>query len=297
MKVNHKIKIHLDGTRGPMPRIDVMQGDAYTRELEFTLYSGGEAWPVPEGVSVAVAYHGASGHGIYDSLQDDTTKAYAVSGNVVTVTLIPQVAAVKGETKLSVILMGSDNEQLATFCVTLHIMANPAFGAGTPKDYFNICKYIGAGQFRITVQEHNGQWSVDEAMEDILIATNSGRDVCCVVEVGKDRLLLPLIKMTADTLYFSAVCDGTEWLVTIGPNGVHVETKESQSAPVGQEIILADRTSGEVYALFVEDTHLHIEPGGNGTAAHDSVTLIDRTDGGKYVIYVSDGHTMIESEA
>lgn len=143
MKVTNKIKIHLDDLR-MMPPIDVMQGDAYTRELEFSLYSGSEAWEVPEGVSVAVAYHGASGQGIYDTLPDDTTKAYSVSGNVVTVHLIPQVAAVAGRTMVTVLFTDEKGKQLATFGVIVQVAPNPAIGAGKPKDYINLWDWIGA---------------------------------------------------------------------------------------------------------------------------------------------------------
>ena len=111
MKVTNKITVHLDDP-WLLPPIDVMQGDAYTRELELTLYSGGVAWPVPDGTSVAVAYHGASGKGIYDTLPDGSA-ACSVSENVVAATLIPQVLAVPGYTKVTVVFTDGDGKQLA----------------------------------------------------------------------------------------------------------------------------------------------------------------------------------------
>ena len=142
MKVTNKITIHLDDPR-LVPPIDVMQADAYTRELELSLYSGGAEWPVPDGVSVAVAYSGASGKGIYDTLPDGSA-ACSVAGNVVAATLIPQVLAVPGHTEVAVVFTDGNGKQLATFCVTLKVAANPAVGAVKPSDYINLRQWMSA---------------------------------------------------------------------------------------------------------------------------------------------------------
>ena len=120
MKVIHKVKVHLDRRKGDV-FVDVMQGDANTRVLEFALYEGGSEWPVPAGASVAVAYRRADGRkGIYDTLADGSV-AYTVAGNVVTVTLVPQALAVPGNTAATVVFTDTNGGQLATFCVILRV--------------------------------------------------------------------------------------------------------------------------------------------------------------------------------
>lgn len=140
MKVTNKIGIHLDDQR-IIPSISMMQADAYTRVLEFSLYSGGVAWDVPDGVSVAVAYSGASGNGIYNTLPDGTA-AYTVDGNVVTAVVAPQALSMPGDTKLTVVFDDGNGKQLATFCVTLNVEKNPAVNATKPPDYINLRQWM-----------------------------------------------------------------------------------------------------------------------------------------------------------
>lgn len=231
MKVIHKIKIHFDDKRGPTPSVDIMQGDAYTRELEFTLYSGSEAWNVPEGVSVAVVYHGASGQGAYDTLQDDTTKAYTVSGNVVTVTLIPQVAAVEGRTTVTVVFTDTSGKQLATFGVIIKVAANPGLGAGTPENYYNLREWLGAGPLYISVFPGGPGWVVEEDEHDIWQEFANGRTLVCCLETDDQELItLPFVKEHHGALYFSAVCDGMEWLVTLTQDSTDDSTAVSVNA-------------------------------------------------------------------
>ena len=221
MKVTNKINIHLDVLRR-IPPIDVMQGDAYTRQLEFSLYSGGEAWNVPDGVSVAVAYHGASGQGAYDTLQDDATKAYTVSGNVVTITLIPQVAAVPGYTTVSVVFTDTNGKQLTTFGVVIDVKRNPAIGAGTPENYYNLREWLGAGTYYIHIDDNEGN-EIDEDYDSILQKCESGQAVAVCLGTAYDRVTLPFVKANAGgELYFAAACDGVEWLAMVSKDSEDV---------------------------------------------------------------------------
>lgn len=142
MKVTHKYSIYLDRRQSDI-YIDVMQGDAYTRELEFSLYSGGLAWPVPATASVAVAYSGTGGKGIYDTLPDGTG-ACAVSENVITVTLVPQIMSVPGRTTVTLLFLDENGKQLATFCIIVRVAKNPGCENSNPGDYVNILKWTQA---------------------------------------------------------------------------------------------------------------------------------------------------------
>lgn len=200
MKVTHKINIHLDD-KYRQPPIDVMQGDANTRLLEFTLYSGGEAWLVPEGVSVTVAYCCASGQGAYDTLQDDATKAYSVSGNVVTVTLIPQVAAVAGNTTVSVVFTDTAGNQLATFGVIIRVERNPAIGSGKPEFYYNLREWIGAGALDVHISSSGT--TADKTFDEIVAAHNAGRPVRCHLQA----YVLPLHVVTSYGVVFQSIVE------------------------------------------------------------------------------------------
>lgn len=222
MKVTNKITIHLDDQR-LMPPVDVMQCDAYTRVLECSLYSGGTAWTVPDGVSVAVAYRRADGSkGIYDTLPDGSA-ACTVAGNVVTAVLVPQALAVSGATFVTVLFTDDTGKQLTTFCVKLNVERNPAVGATKPEDYINLRQWMSAElvtlldemgvqplYITLTANE-DGAYTADKDMGDIQDAYESGRMVFCAL----DHMALPMVKVELGVCYFAAVCDGVEWLVTI----------------------------------------------------------------------------------
>jgi hypothetical protein len=168
MKVTHKHKIYLDNPKSDIC-IDVMQGDAYTRILEFSLYSGGQAWNVPAGVAAAVAYSGSGGKGIYDTLPDGSA-ACTVVGNVVSAVVIPQVLAMYGKTAVTIVLTNGNSEQLATFCVTLDVAYNPAIDTVQPPDYINL-----------------RQWMTQELLNDLLNATNRAEQTVSRAENAEHR--------------------------------------------------------------------------------------------------------------
>ena len=47
MYVKHKLEIDLSG-QAVMPRVDMVEGDQYARQLELSLLCGGESWEIPE---------------------------------------------------------------------------------------------------------------------------------------------------------------------------------------------------------------------------------------------------------
>ena len=95
MYVKHKLEIDLSG-QAVMPRVDMVEGDQYTRQLELSLLCGGESWEIPEDVHAAVRFRKPDGTGgEYDSLPDGSP-AWSASGNVLTVELAPQVLSCPG---------------------------------------------------------------------------------------------------------------------------------------------------------------------------------------------------------
>ena len=256
MKVIHKHNIYLDKRQSNI-YIDVMQADAYTRVLEFSLYSGGQAWNVPEGVDVAVAYIGSSGKGIYDTLPDGAA-ACDVNGNVVTAVVAPQAVAMDGNTNLNIIFTDDAGHQLAAFCVTLKVERNPAVNATKPPDYINLRQWMTAElanlvwDYAINVYpDQAGDGYVSERPYDaILREYESGRAVYCALEISdQERLQLPFVKIDGGVLYFSAVCAGKEYLVTINADGVTVEISECGGGNSGGNADQSGLTQAQIAAL------------------------------------------------
>ena len=123
MIITQNLKMDLS-RREAMPRIDAVQGDALTRQIQLELYSNGTAWEIPEGVSALVRFVKPDGTGgIYDTLPDGTA-ACTMEGNTLWVILAPEVTAVSGAVFLAVTLIQGDAE-LSSFALTVNVQPNP----------------------------------------------------------------------------------------------------------------------------------------------------------------------------
>lgn len=266
MQIIQKLKIYLDDAqRTPQP-IDAVQGDAYTRKLEFSLYSGGEKWPVPDSVSVAVGYSGAAGRGLYDTLPDGS-KAYTVADNIVIVTLIPQVVAMHGRTIVTIIFTDDTGKQLATFGVEVRVAPNPAIGAGEPADYYNLREWASTTLKPNIDREDDGSWSTDKDYDTILQEHSAGREIGCNLEMSDEtRLYVPFARWDGETFAFSTVYDGKEWRVEIskGENGdtsVQVsQTACGQGGTAGGGVYVL--SEGETLEDVPEDVTVVVDPYG-----------------------------------
>jgi lysophospholipase L1-like esterase len=137
MKVTHKVKVDMERREYPV-HIDVVQMDANSRVLEISLFSGGVPWNVPTDASVSLAFKKADGHGgWYDTLPNGEN-AIAVDGNVVNVTLAPEVTTFAGRVDLSLVMQNPETlDQIASFPMVLMVAGNPANGQQLSNDYFN----------------------------------------------------------------------------------------------------------------------------------------------------------------
>lgn len=136
MKITQKICIDLAQKR-PLPRLDAVQNEAQTREIEVSLFENGAAWDIPAGTTAAVAFRKPDGTcGLYDRLPDGSA-ALAFSGHRVTATLAYQVLTCAGSVRVSVILYDEALNQLATFPFVLEVEENPAAGEVISNNYYN----------------------------------------------------------------------------------------------------------------------------------------------------------------
>ena len=119
MYVKHKLEIDLAG-QAVMPRVDMVEGDQYARQLELSLCCGGESWEIPDDVHAAIRFWKADGAGgEYDSLPDGSP-AWSASGNVLTLELAPQVLTCPGNVMLSVVLARGD-ARISTFSILIQV--------------------------------------------------------------------------------------------------------------------------------------------------------------------------------
>ena len=124
MIITHKLKPMDLAQKQNTGRVDVVQGDKYSRNIEFTFMYNGVAWQIPDGTTAIVRYKkpDATG-GNYDTLPDGST-AYQINGNVLTVCLAPQVCTVPGIVQLSVGLIQGSAE-INTFSINIVVQPNP----------------------------------------------------------------------------------------------------------------------------------------------------------------------------
>ena len=122
MTITHKI--HMDLVRrGIVPRLQAVQGDALTRQVEISLLADGRPWPIPGAPTVLVRYRRPDrATGEYDTLADGTP-AGTTEGTTVTVTLAREVLAVPGDVVLVVTLVAGGKE-LSTFDFLIAVQPN-----------------------------------------------------------------------------------------------------------------------------------------------------------------------------
>lgn len=140
MNVTSKLRIDLQ-KKSLQPEIDAVQGDAYSRQLELSLYAGVTPWVIPDDTLIAVRYCKEDGtHGYYDTLPDGTS-AWSFHDNIVTVQLAPQMLTAPGPVLVQVELLQKDTV-LATFGLRVRVEANAAAGALRSETYVNWLKWM-----------------------------------------------------------------------------------------------------------------------------------------------------------
>lgn len=125
MTITHNLTMDLK-QKGVVQRIEAVQGDSLTREVAMTLLSGGEAWEIPA-CDIAVRYVLPDGTaGVYDIISDSRLD-YAACGNVLIMTLSPQLFDLAGVVQVQVEFHDQDL-RLGVF--PFLIVVDPAVGQG-----------------------------------------------------------------------------------------------------------------------------------------------------------------------
>ena len=175
MKVTHKIIMDLS-RHGVAPRIDAVQGDVNSRQIEAHLYTNGVEWNVPEGCTVSIGYRKPDGtSGIYDTLPDGG-HAVSVNGNIVIATIAPQMLTVRGFVIVHLLFHDVDLNQLGSYPIIVAVSQSLAEGEDST-DYY---KYMSLDTINQTLAEHDAAlenmvdgWSMDESGFLYLLAGDS----------------------------------------------------------------------------------------------------------------------------
>ena len=139
MIINHKFTMDLT-RRDTVPKIDIMQDDKYTRNLEIRLMECQKPLTLPESCTVLVRYekpdHTA---GAYDTLPDGSCASHT-DGNLLTVAIAPQVCTAAGVVNLTVTVITAKSE-LTSFPVRIFVHPVPGKSV-TSQDYFSITHFV-----------------------------------------------------------------------------------------------------------------------------------------------------------
>ena len=220
MKITHKIDIHLDNYR-PAPEIVVMQCDANTRELQFTLYSNNAAWSVPESAKIYVGYSKPDGTGGFYNTLPDGTGACTAESNMVTAVLAEQVLTVPGKVFVSVSLQ-EEGQILATFAVQLNVKPKPGIAVMQSENYFCLKALIDAATVAaqkpvqvITVSENaDGGYVSSHYLSGIQSIINLQLPVACHW-YEQDVTLCLVEYQNGGPFTFAAVSNAIEYRVVI----------------------------------------------------------------------------------
>ena len=114
--------------------VDVSQGDRGSRAVNCRLLENGAPWMIPEGATARVAYTLPDGtEGLYDALPDGSP-AWEIIGNIVTVELADQLMAQAGMALMSILVIGPEGGQLATWPIRVMVSANRAARLTVPEE-------------------------------------------------------------------------------------------------------------------------------------------------------------------
>lgn len=110
------------------------QGDRRGRAVSCHLMENNVPWVIPDGASARIAYTLPDGtEGLYDR-RPDGTPMWEVSGNIVTAILADQLMDQVGVAQISILVIGPDGGQLATWPIRVCVTANKAARLTVPEN-------------------------------------------------------------------------------------------------------------------------------------------------------------------
>ena len=221
MIVTHKLNMDLV-RRGIAEVINAVQTDTYCRKVEITVAAGGVAVEFPEDVTVRGSYRKADGtRGIYDTMPDGRTAAGSVAGNVVTLSLAPQMLTAAGTAELAVQLISGET-LLNVFPIQVDVAPLPGFG-GKSENYYSI-----SGLPQITAADNGKVLTVVDGMWVAAQPTGGSGAELKGVNItehadGSVTMENTLSDGTKETIEIGADADGNPASVTVNGTAIPVE--------------------------------------------------------------------------
>ena len=119
--------------------VSAKQEDTRGRRIAATLRDGSASFDAT-GLLCEIRYAKPDGTvGFYDTLEDDTTPAYTIDGNVVTFTLAEQMLTIAGAVYVDVNFYAPTGEKLTAFAFVLQVEASVlSDGTIVSSDYYNV---------------------------------------------------------------------------------------------------------------------------------------------------------------
>lgn len=129
----------VDLTRPGLPiDLRIVQGDARTHSITYTLYEGSMRWIIPDGTTAVIHYAKGDGTGgEYDKLPDGT-EAIELNNNECTITLAEQVLTWAGCVRLQVTLSNQNGQQLSFWETIIKVLPNVAGYVVKSEDYISV---------------------------------------------------------------------------------------------------------------------------------------------------------------
>lgn len=119
--------------------VGAKQNDTMSRKIAATLRDGSAAW-YPGLALVEIRYSKPDGTaGFYDTMEDNETPAYSISGNVVTIIMAEQMITVPGAVFVEINFYSEEGEKLTAF--TFIVQVEPSVLEDTTiisSDYYNV---------------------------------------------------------------------------------------------------------------------------------------------------------------
>ena len=121
--------------------VDAVRKEAWSRELEIILTSGGEPYFIPSDTAVFICYKKEDRtEGCYDTLPDGSP-AWKLSGNTLTIVLSDQVLTYPGRVMLTVVFAHAGTE-LCTFPIEVTVHPSAWNKSVNSEDYFNLTRFL-----------------------------------------------------------------------------------------------------------------------------------------------------------
>lgn len=167
MEIIKKITINLANAE-ISPKIYAMQGDS-ARKIFISLHANSEVWNVPDDASMYLAYEKPNGERERIAALENGEPVAVTNGNSVLLTIPAQVTLKHGTVKMSVVFVGENEKQIATFPFDLIVAENPADDAGdvdpfTPSEYEQMLSLIGSERARVNELFYTEQNRVNEVI-------------------------------------------------------------------------------------------------------------------------------------